>query len=836
MNLLEEIKHIKSLLADKKTYTSKHNKLNENTYFLDDEYILNGYRSHGDSRYPYTKNGLTIWAHSSGYISINESNFFVIPPALEGKEPFLNIYSGIKNKKKYEINSILGLNEYKKDRSSLIYSKHGAIYLFEKDNVTFAYKISINDKKEILSSIIAINNSKEKKEILLSSFLNPLMMHSACESDETKWFKKVSLNEDGAYILGLEDLSREIHLTNYGVLKRTLSNDALINQTSSRMDVARGKNLSINNHESLMGGSFLTNKKVTQFNEAAIFSDIVKKELNPDEYLQVDYILTIAYDEKRFKNQLNKNYPFGYNDIQYSLLRNDYLLEKNNYFHLSFKNIEGKYHVDDELLNKFINQVINQVDYGTKTKNSSLMQLGIRDLFQMIECSLLWNKDLAKEKIISALNVTLENGRCLRQFSLPTNGEDFLVDSREFIDQGQWIISTIYQYIAFTNDVSLLNVNVKYACLLSFNKAKYSSKIDTIYEHLLTILNYLISNIDPSSHLLKTLYGDWNDAVDGLGRHYQNDSNEVYSNGVSAMASMHLYKNLNEMEEIISLFDSKNIVMIDKIQKIRKELEKAIINKLIHVQNNEARIIHGYGENESYYVGSFNDVDNQNRTSLTSHATFVTSLLYFKHQKYKKTILDAYSRLDSKYGYKTFDVPFNKDAYKVGRIINLPIGTAENAATYIHGSMFAFKSLLMMNEPTTAYNQLFKLLPITHDKLSTTPFVMPNSYVYNLDLGLDGESMSDWYTGSSNTLIKALIFDMFGIKPKLDNTILIKPISRFFSTSAELKIAIKGKKFKIIYNKNENLKGKIKINNKIISNNLVNIDDIKNEDEIIINC
>ena len=828
---------MQSLLSSKNIYTSRQNKLNENTYFLDEEYILNGYRSHGDSRYPYTNDGLTIWAHSSGYISINESNFFIIPPALEGKEPFLNIYAGLKKNNEYEINSILGLNEYKKDRSKVIYSPHGAIYLLEKNNVTFAYKITINDKKEILSSIVAFNYSSKNQDVLLSTFINPLMMHTASESEETKWFKKVEVLDDGATFLGLEDLSREIHLTNYGVLKRCLNSDAKIAATSSRMDIARGKNLSINNHESLKNGQFLENKKITQFNETAAFSDIIKKTLKPKEYIQIDYVLSITFDEKTYQKLLKSTYPFGYNDIQYALLKNDYIKrEKDFYFKLKFENINPKYKVNDELLNKFLKQVINQVDYGTRTKNSSLMQLGIRDLFQMIECSLLWNDKLAKEKIILALNVTLENGRCLRQFSLPTNGEEFLVDSREFIDQGQWVISTIYQYLSFTNDRTLLNAKCKYAELVAFNKAKYINKSDTVYNHLITILNYLISNIDESSHLLKTLYGDWNDAVDGLGRNYVKDATGEYSNGVSAMASMHLFKNLNEMEEIILLVDSSNSSMLNKIKRTRKNLEKAILTKLIHHQNDESRIIHGYGENESYYVGSFNDVDKQNRTSLTSHATFVTSGLYEKHKSFKKVILNSYEKLDSKYGYKTFDTPFYKDAYKVGRIVNLPVGTAENAATYIHGSMFAFKSLLMMNEPLLSYSQLFKLLPITHEKLSTTPFVMPNSYVYNPDLGLDGESMSDWYTGSSNTLLKALVFDMFGVKPKLNNTILIKPVSAFFSSHAELQLKIKGKRFKIIYDKANKLKGKIKINNEIIDKNLINIDNYESNDVIEIKC
>lgn len=46
---------------------------------------------------------------------------------------------------------------------------------------------------------------------------------------------------------------------------------------------------------------------------------------------------------------------------------------------------------------------------------------------------------------------------------------------------------------------------------------------------------------------------------------------------------------------------------------------------------------------------------------------------------------------------------------------------------------------------------------------------MPNSYIHNEELGLDGESMSDWFTGSGCVLIKVLFFCAFGIKADLDS-------------------------------------------------------------------
>ena len=59
-----------------------------------------------------------------------------------------------------------------------------------------------------------------------------------------------------------------------------------------------------------------------------------------------------------------------------------------------------------------------------------------------------------------------------------------------------------------------------------------------------------MSNLDreDKTNCLRILFGDWNDAVDGLGK--TNDNDKKFGTGVSVMASLHLYRNLGEMIEI----------------------------------------------------------------------------------------------------------------------------------------------------------------------------------------------------------------------------------------------------------------------------------------------
>lgn len=73
------------------------NSLVSNCYYLRNSRILALRNPIGDSRYPYSVDGLTLWAYASGNIVINQSNFFISPLTIEGKEPYINFYGAIKN-------------------------------------------------------------------------------------------------------------------------------------------------------------------------------------------------------------------------------------------------------------------------------------------------------------------------------------------------------------------------------------------------------------------------------------------------------------------------------------------------------------------------------------------------------------------------------------------------------------------------------------------------------------------------------------------------------------------------------------------------------------------
>ena len=54
------------------------NKLPENCWFLSESEVVCFERPFGDSRYPYSKDGLTLWAYASGGLRILNGTFNVV--------------------------------------------------------------------------------------------------------------------------------------------------------------------------------------------------------------------------------------------------------------------------------------------------------------------------------------------------------------------------------------------------------------------------------------------------------------------------------------------------------------------------------------------------------------------------------------------------------------------------------------------------------------------------------------------------------------------------------------------------------------------------------------
>lgn len=801
--VLDELKKIENFKADKS------NTLTNNAYFLDDDILLKENKS-GDARIPFTKDGLTLWVHQNGNISLNESNFFLISEALEGETNFLAFFLGLKKKDKYLPISLFEINqnlfEENVDRYT-IFKNNYAIFIMKFSNLVYSLRLGLTDEKDFVYEVCIINLGSETRSLYSSMFFNFNLMHSSHDSVETKWFKETKYLDNVFNLSSIEDISPYEHIyNNYYLVRNGELNDCLIENTTSRGVYCQKKTGRFDSSNSLLQGSFPKEKYVTRFSDLAIAGDIIKFDLKPNESKTFSYVLS----QNLTRAKVSNSDLFFEKTMQKSL---DYY-ENKDFLHMKFSDSTK---INSSLFTKFIKKVIYQVNYCANTKNSTLTMLGIRDIFQAIEAGLIWNRESAKNKILEALNFTNINGRLPRQYSLPVEGKKSCrIDSREFIDSGLWVVDTIYQYLAYTGDYEFLNKECGYIKIDGSTGFIIDQK-DSVLKHLYLIVQYLIDNIDNETGCLKILYGDWNDAVDGLGKTLGKSG---FTNGVSIMATFQLYGAINKLIDIVNHFDKNNLERLNYYKKIKEVLINGI-NKNAFVTNGEdSKILHGRGENRSFFVGSFNDVDGKSRDSLTSNAFYIISDFYKLNNSYVTSALKAYKTLDAKYGFNTFWPGFSKNAAKVGRIVNLPIGTAENGAVYIHGGYFAIDSLFTLGEDEFAWNAIFKTLPITHNFVSSTPFIMPNSYIENSEIDVDGESMNDWFTGTSSTLVKVFVRNLFGIKVSLDN-VEIAPAHYFPFKEASISLKILSTNVKLVHKCENNLKRTLKINGQEI-NDLVN--------------
>ena len=714
----------------------------------------------------------------------------------------------------------------------MVYLEDCAYFFAEQGNLTFVTQLFMSKDKQLCVSLYIMNDSETDEEVLTSTYFDFLLRHDEFVNFETKWYKQCEANAEFSLTQSSEYFGGSNRPRHYALIRKAYENVYSMQSeyTASNNIYSGGFNKSIRNADFLATGTFGERKEICAFAEKSICGDIIRFVVKKRDTARIDYLITFSNEKNEIENLKKEKITSESIDMLLHQVTSDNILKP--YHHniaTQFSDIGAMLRGDT--LNRFIQKVTYQVDFCAKAKNFAGAFLGTRDIFQQVEACLMWDPTFCRKKIIECIGFVGVDGRAPRQFSYPPfEGAIPRMDLREYVDQGLWIISTVYSYLCFTGDFSILNEECGYYNLED-NRVQRCDLKEGVLQHILRITEYLISNIDENTHCLKALYGDWNDAMDGLGA--SDDIEKPFGNGVSVMATLQLYKAVIQVIDILETLGEKE-EKTAQYRDVVNQLKKGILTyTIVSDANGNRKILHGWGHNRKYCVGSFSDNDKVDRDSATVNAFFVLSDAIHLDKTLKKDILAAYDRLDSKYGIMTFFPGFEADNVEVGRISCLPIGTAENAATYIHATLFSIWSLFELREGKRAWEQLLKIIPITHKEVSTSPFIMSNSYVYNEGLGFDGESMNDWFTGSGCVLLKVLVRGIFGLNPDLHG-IRITPSDYFPMDTAKIEMRVKGKQFTVIYNNQHKEERVIYINGvKYMQHDIYITDDLIKDENVI---
>ncbi|MDE7329873.1 MAG: hypothetical protein K2N30_02090, partial [Clostridia bacterium] len=571
----------------------------EKCYYLKDGVILCYPRGTGDSRYPYSADGFTLWAYSSGYMSLNESTFYYILPADEGKEPYISFFGGVESDGGYEPFSITGAARLPRQnvKRFTVYSPEAVYYIAKTQKATFFLRATVSEDKQAIFSAGALNVSGKEIKCTLTSFFNCLLMHQAGESVETKWFKQCKTTQNGFMFESVEDIDRTTHLQNYGVINRAVNAKVIYSEhTCSRSDFAGGKNNSVSCAEPLFTGRFEKCKNICKFGDTAAAGDIYCVALEKDGFAQIDYVAEAYFGETEANNAVRNISPSFADSVcenaekLISLRENGESALKVNFGKCTDGEING------ETFTKFVHSVQRQTEFAALAKNSGVSLLGVRDVLQQMEAALFCRPEECRSKFLELLNFIDPSGRAPRQYSIPAKGALPQMDTRAFIDQGVWIITAMHTYLSFTGDYSILGEECGYYKIVGRNKVEEVDERNSVFEHLTRIADYLINNIDGETGCLRALYGDWNDALDGLG--VSRKEGEEYGSGVSVMASLQLYRNLNEMIEIAEKYGD-GFKQKARYEKTLKTLKKGLLKFAVERNDGERKILHGWGDGRS---------------------------------------------------------------------------------------------------------------------------------------------------------------------------------------------------------------------------------------------
>lgn len=801
--ILKLVERVHSLKKDKS------NTLPQNSYFLENGDVLCYPAKNGDSRYPYCKDGMVLFAHSDGYIDCVESLFSLFKIANYNEDTSAAFFVGEVYGDYYFPISITGaakqLFEQGVERYC-VFTPVCVYYVVETEKAYYAARVYIDDDKRVCFSIGAVNIGEER-EIYLASFFEPMLRYTNYEDFFKRMTKYGEHFDNGSYIIHADNVGAQDYLA----VRVNVEGDVADRYfTTAKNDFIGGVGGNVTNAQSLKYGKFERQVKKTNTTDLNVIADMVHFNLKKDGFALIEYEMSLGRDKQAALDFANGTIDKNKDEVLLTSVRAE---EKAVFDRTDIKFCDWhneKLHPD--VINNFLKYVQRQVSFCALGKNYAGEYLGIRDVFQQLESALIWQPKESRAQIVRVMNYILSSGRAPRQISFAAGNGVPKMDLRPFIDQGFWIVATLHTYLSFTEDFSILDEECGYfTAEKTYGPLSFCDERDSLLCHLIRITEFLISNIDDETHCVHALYGDWNDALDGMGR--TNDKSREFGTGVSMMATEQMYLTLGQMCDILKAAGNED-ERIERYSALRKTIAGGVFKNAVKKdENGTMRVIHGWGDNMSYFVGSPCDFDGKSRVSLTANAYCAISGLINTFSEYKDDIVKTIMSLDSKYGLLTFDKPFIAPAKEVGRIATITPGTYENSCAYVHAGTFGVMALFMMGEAQKAWSVLEKAMVISHENVTRTTFAMPNSYCFTEEYSADGDSMGDWYTGSGTVLIKDIIKCGFGIEPDMSG-IKVSPGNYFPAKSAEMSLDIKNTRVYVKYENQNSGNRKIYLNGK----------------------
>ena len=399
-----------------------------------------------------------------------------------------------------------------------------------------------------------------------------------------------------------------------------------------------------------------------------------------------------------------------------------------------------------------------------------------------------------------------------------------------FSDDLLWLPYMVYEYIEFTKDYSILDIQTSYKkgdILQDGIDEKYdlyenSNIKESIFMHCKRAIEKALDFGE--NGLPKMGSGDWNDGMNTVGNK---------GKGESVWLGFFLYENLRRFIEILKIKYFKN--------NEGKDVENEEINRYEQIMEKLKKALNTAGWDGRWYRRAFTDegkilgtIQNEEcRIDGISQSWATISNAGDNDKKYIAMEALENHLIDRENGIiKLLDPPFEKSNLEPGYIKAYVPGTRENGGQYTHGAIWAVIAEAKLGFGDKAV-ELFRMInPIEHSKTKEIALKYKvEPYVVAADIygygNLAGRGGWTWYTGSASWMIEAGLCYILGFKIK-NGYIEINPCiaSNWKEYSIQYKYRQSIYNIKV-YNKNGKNTGvqSIKVNGKIIENKKIVLND-----------
>ena len=328
-----------------------------------------------------------------------------------------------------------------------------------------------------------------------------------------------------------------------------------------------------------------------------------------------------------------------------------------------------------------------------------------------------------------------------------------------FSDDRLWLVYVTIQYIVFTGDYSILDIQIPYieGKLLEegkdedYNIHPISSLKESLYNHCVRAINISLKFGENNLPLIGS--GDWNDGFSTVGNK---------GKGESVWLGFFIYDILNNFIPIMREKE-ENENLIDEYIKILNRLKKAL-----NRQGWDGRWYRRAYTDDGHVLGSSENEE----CKIDSIAQSWSAISNAGDNDKKYISMEALEKylINKEIGIiKLLDPPFENSELNPGYIKAYLPGVRENGGQYTHAAIWAVIAFAKLKLQDKACEYFNMINPIEHsntkekaDRYKIEPYIIPADIYGNQNLL--GRGGWTWYTGSSGWYYIAGLEHILGLK------------------------------------------------------------------------